>query len=134
MLGAIAICGLGYAEGGRLARNMSGWKVISWALVISLPMMIAFSSDRFPTHLMSVSVPSWIALGYVSVFSMLLGFVFWYRGLADGGVASMGQLRLLQPFFSFGLSALLLGETITPSMVLAALMVTGCVVGARRFA
>ena len=42
---------------------------------------------------------AWIGLAYVSLFSMLIGFVFWYRGLALGGIAAVGQLQLLQPFF-----------------------------------
>ena len=33
MLGAIVVCGLGYAEGARLSRKLGGWQVISWALV-----------------------------------------------------------------------------------------------------
>ena len=39
---------------------------------------------------------------------MLIGFVFWYRGLAQGGIAAVGQLQLLQPFFGLALAATLL--------------------------
>lgn len=65
---------------------------------------------------------------------MLIGFVFWYRGLAQGGIASVGQLQLLQPFFGFALAAVLLREPVTPAMLLVSVGVIGCVVGARRFA
>jgi drug/metabolite transporter (DMT)-like permease len=73
-------------------------------------------------------------LGYVSLFSMLIGFFFWYRGLALGGIASISQLQLLQPFFGLGLAAVLLGEHVSAMMVASALAVALCVVGARRFA
>ncbi|MGM3213420.1 EamA family transporter, partial [Klebsiella pneumoniae] len=76
---------------------------------------------------------AWWALGYVAVFSMLLGFLFWYRGLAQGGIAAVGQLQLLQPFFGLALAALLLHESVSLGMVLVTLAAVICVAGARRF-
>ena len=43
MLAAIIVCGLGYAEGAKLSRTLGGWQVISWALVLSLPVMLALA-------------------------------------------------------------------------------------------
>ena len=65
---------------------------------------------------------------------MLVGFVFWYRGLALGGIAGVGQLQLLQPFFGLTLAGLLLGEPVAPSMAAVTALVVACVAGARRFA
>jgi len=65
---------------------------------------------------------------------MMLGFVFWYHGLAQGGIARIGQLQLLQPFGGLALSALILGERIPPLLVGVSLIVLGCVFGARRTA
>ncbi|KAE9628347.1 EamA family transporter [Parasedimentitalea maritima] len=134
MVGAITVCGLGYAEGATLSRRMGGWQVISWALVLSLPIMAAIAIVAMPNSWSGISPAAWISLGYVSIFSMLVGFVFWYRGLALGGIAGVGQLQLLQPFFGLMLAALLLGEAIAPSMVAVTLFVVSCVVGAKRFA
>lgn len=134
MLAAIIICGLGYAEGGRLSRHLGGWQVISWALVISLPLMAVLALLTRPATFTGISSGAWIGLVYVSVFSMLIGFVFWYRGLAQGGIAAVGQLQLLQPFFGLTLAALLLGEEVSPAMLIVTLAVVACVAGARRFA
>ncbi len=65
---------------------------------------------------------------------MLIGFVFWYRGLAQGGIAAVGQLQLLQPFFGLVLAAGLLGEAVSGSMVAVTAAVVACVAGAKRFA
>lgn len=132
MLAAIVVCGLGYAEGARLSRRLGGWQVICWALVLSLPPMVVLTLVWWPASLHAVAVPAWIGLGYVSLFSMLIGFVFWYRGLAQGGIASVGQLQLLQPFFGLALAGTLLREPVTPAMLLVTVAVIGCVVGARR--
>lgn len=134
MLAAILVCGLGYAEGARLSRRLGGWQVISWALVLALPLMLAITLTSLPADWSAVNVRAWAGLAYVSVFSMLIGFVFWYRGLALGGIAAVGQLQLLQPFFGLLLAGLLLHEPVSPMMLVVTLGVVLCVAGARRFA
>jgi drug/metabolite transporter (DMT)-like permease len=89
MLAAIIVCGLGYAEGAKLSRKLGGWQVISWALVLSLPIMAALTTTTMPASFAGTGLPAWIGLAYVSLFSMLIGFVFWYRGLAQGGIAAV---------------------------------------------
>jgi drug/metabolite transporter (DMT)-like permease len=133
MLAAIVVCGLGYAEGGRLARHLGGWQVISWALLLALPVMLPLTVMMRPPSMAAIGAPAWWALGYVAVFSMLVGFLFWYRGLAQGGIAAVGQLQLLQPFFGLALAALLLHETVSAGMLLVTLAAVACVAGARRF-
>lgn len=134
MVAAIIACGWGYAEGGRLSRRLGGWQVISWALLLSLPIMLPLAIWTAPQSFSGFSAPAWLALAYVSLFSMLIGFVFWYRGLAQGGIAAVGQIQLLQPFFGFALAALILGETVGWTLVAAAAAVVVCVAGAKKFA
>ena len=134
MIAAILLCGLGYAEGARLSRRLGGWQVISWALVLSLPIMAVMALATLPTDWSGVETPAWVALAYVSVFSMLVGFVFWYRGLALGGIAGVGQLQLLQPFFGLALAGLLLGEPVAWTMIAVTGLIVLCVAGAKRFA
>jgi drug/metabolite transporter (DMT)-like permease len=134
MLAAIAACGLAYAEGGRLSRRLGGWQVICWALVIALPPMVLLGLAKWPDSFANVGAPAWAGLAYVSLFSMLIGFVFWYRGLAAGGVAAVGQLQLLQPLMGLGLAAALLGEPVGWPMAGVTAGVVLCVAGAKRFA
>ncbi len=134
MFAAIVVCGLGYAEGAKLSRTLGGWQVISWALVLSLPVMLPLAWILKPASFGGIDNPAWFGLAYVSLFSMLIGFVFWYRGLAQGGIAAVGQLQLLQPFFGLALAASLLGEPVTSGMVAITVAVIACVIGARRLA
>ena len=133
MIAAIIVCGLGYAEGARLSRSLGGWQVICWALVLALPAMALATLALWPYALTQVAPAHWLSLAYVSLFSMLIGFVFWYRGLAQGGIAAVGQLQLLQPFFGLALAAGLLGEPVTPAMLLVTIGVIATVAGARRW-
>ena len=134
MVAAIVLCGLGYAEGAALSRRLGGWQVISWALLLSLPLMGAIVLFTLPAGWSQIGAPAWISLAYVSVFSMLVGFVFWYRGLALGGIAGVGQLQLLQPFFGLLLAGLILREPVAWSMIAVTGFVVLCVAGAKRFA
>ena len=134
MLAAILACGLGYAEGAKLSRTLGGWQVICWALVLSLPVMAVLSVWLAPASFSGISVSAWVCLAYVSLFSMLTGFVFWYRGLAQGGIAAVGQLQLLQPFFGLALAATLLHEHVSVGMLVVTLGVILCVAGAKKFA
>jgi len=134
MVAAVLACGLGYAEGAALSRRLGGWQVISWALVISLPVMLPLALFSMPSRWSGIAAPAWGGLAYVSLFSMLIGFVFWYRGLALGGIAAVGQLQLLQPFFGLLLAATLLGEPVSLAMLTVTLGVVACVAGARKFA
>lgn len=133
MLAAVLVCGLGYAEGAHLSRRLGGWQVISWALALSLPTMVAGTLLTLPASFAHVGLPAWLSLAYVSLFSMWIGFLFWYRGLAQGGIAAVGQLQLLQPFMGLGLAALLLQETISTTMLAATLGAILCVAGAKKF-
>ncbi|RON85718.1 DMT family transporter [Pseudomonas fluorescens] len=134
MLAAILACGLGYAEGAKLSRVLGGWQVICWALLLSLPVMALLSLWLAPASFSHVSLSAWMCLAYVALFSMLIGFVFWYRGLAQGGIAAVGQLQLLQPFFGLALAATLLHEQVSIGMLAVTAGVILCVAGAKKFA
>lgn len=132
MLAAVVVCGLGYAEGARLSRRFGGLQVICLALIFCLPLTLPVSLLTRPLSFTDISISGQLALGYVSLFSMLIGFIFWYQGLATGGIAVVGQLQLLQPFFGLILSALLLRETITLPVLAVTAGVIVCVALARR--
>jgi drug/metabolite transporter (DMT)-like permease len=127
LLGAVLAGALGYAEGGALARELPGWQVIGWALVLAAPLTVPLSvvavTVRPPV---APDAGAWAGLAYVAAISMFGGFVAWYRGLALGGVARVGQLQLVQPVLTLAWSAALLAERVDAATVLAALAVLGC--------
>ncbi|MGX5684409.1 DMT family transporter [Chryseobacterium cucumeris] len=134
MLLAVILCGMGYAEGAKLSKTLGGWQVISWALVLALPVMIPLFFIYFPDDIENVSFQGWFGMAYISLFSMFLGFIFWYKGLAQGGIATVGQLQLLQPFFGLALAAWLLHEQVSLGMLGVTVGVILCVAGTKKFA
>lgn len=133
VLAAVALAGLGYAEGGALARTYGGWRVICWALILALPILAPATAVAVvldPPH--HVTLGALVGLGYVSAISMFLGFFAWHQGLARGGVARVGRLQLAQPVLTLGWSALLLGEQLTLAAAIAALVVLATVAVGRN--
>lgn len=124
LFGAVVAAALGYAEGGALARELGAWQTVSWALVMSVPVMGALTVwsllDRGPWD--AVAAPGWqhwVSFGYLAIVSMYLAFFAWYRGLAIGPMTQVSQIQLAQPILSLIWAALLLGEQITLAMVAA---------------
>jgi drug/metabolite transporter (DMT)-like permease len=127
LLFAMISAGIGYAEGGRLARDMGGWRVICWALLLAAPILAVPVGLDVAHRSLDVSARAWSGFAYVSVISMFLAFFAWYKSLALGGIAAGGQMLLFQPLLSALWAALLLGESIAPRAWVAALLVLGSV-------
>jgi drug/metabolite transporter (DMT)-like permease len=132
LLLSVAASALGYAEGARVARTMPGWQVMSWALVFGAPLHLIPLALAIRTHGFSAPPSAWAGFAYVCVISQWLGMFAWYKGLATGGIARIGQLQLLQPFCTLLFAALLLGEAITAPMIVAAVVVFAAVALARK--
>jgi len=132
VLGAVALGAIGYAEGATLARDMGGSRVISWALVLSLPLTLPIGLAGALAGGVEADADAWLGFAYVSLVSMFLAFFAWYAGLARGGVAKIGQVQLVQPLLTLGWAAALLGEHVGLGTLAAALAVVGSVVATQR--
>lgn len=134
LLLACLCCGLAYAKGAMLAKELGSWQVICWALVLSLPLSLPWTLSELPAiSLATISVSAWLGFAYLAVFSMFLGFFAWYRGLSLGGVAQISQLQQLSPFLGLGWAAWCLGEQISVVQLGIAALVVLCIVLGRRF-
>jgi drug/metabolite transporter (DMT)-like permease len=132
LFAAVVLAAMGYAEGARLSQSMGGQQVISWALVLSLPVLLPVTIWLAWRYGIDASPRAWIGFGYVSVFSMFIGFFFWYKGLALGGIARVGQVQLIQPFLTLAGAAVILGESLEANNVLFAVAVIAVVAVGRR--
>ncbi|GAA2484893.1 membrane protein [Winogradskya humida] len=132
LLAAVVLCGLGYAEGGALARDLGGARTICWALLLALPVTLPVTVVAAVSHPPHTGAAGWSAFAYLTTVSMFLGFFAWYAGLALGGIARVGQLQLAQPILTLLWSALLLAEPVTPATIATAVLVLACVVAIQR--
>ena len=131
VLGGICAC-IGYVEGGELSRKMNPRAVISWALVISLPLNALMTYLTFSTEYWSADAIAWTSFVYLSLFPMFLGFFFWYEGLAIGGIARVSQVQLIQPFCTLLAASILLGDSLTWMNMVFAFLVVSTVVLSKK--
>lgn len=132
LLLAIISAAIAYTASGALTRTMPGWEVISWVLVVSLTISLLAGWLTFPADLASVPTDAWLGLAYSAVMAQWMGFFFWNKGLAMGGIARVSQVQLLQPFVTVGLAALVNRERIDLETILfAAAVVVTVAIGMR---
>jgi drug/metabolite transporter (DMT)-like permease len=126
LFASVVVAAIGYAFSGRLTSRMPGWEVISWILVMALPLSIPAAALTIPADIGHIALKPWLGLLYVALFSQWIGFFAWNAGMAMGGIARVSQIQLLQPFVTFALAAFFNDETITLQILLfaAAVVVT----------
>ena len=132
ILVAVALAAIGYAEGGALARELGGWRVICWAVLLSAPLTVPIGVIAALGSDLHADGGAWLGFAYVAAVSALLGFFPWYAGLARGGVAKIGQVQLVQPLLTLAWSAVLLGEHVGPETLVASAAVLASVVATQR--
>lgn len=112
MLAAALIGAIGYVAGGRVSTQLGGVNTILWSLVLALPLTLPTAAWFAFTTPLAAGASVWGAFAYVTLISQVVGFFAWYNGLALGGIARVGQVQLLQAFFTIGFAALFFGEQI----------------------
>jgi len=128
MLGAA----MGYVEGARLTTTTRpGWQVISWALVLLVPMVAPVAIVSL-IQAQGIGAAAWIGLGYGTLFSMYLGFFPWYRAMQLAGVVRISQIQYVQPFLAIIYAVILLGERVDLVDLLLVLGVVGTIAWGRR--
>jgi len=134
IVGAVLASSWCYVEGASLTRVMPGWQVISWVVVLALPLTVPISVILALTGGVSTPVTphAWVGMVFLGLVSVYFAFFAWYEGLSMAGVARGAQTQQVQAPLTLLWSALLLGETITLAMVVAALAIVGCVAWAVR--
>lgn len=133
LLSSVVVAAIGYAEGGRLTRELPGWQVTAWGLVLAFPVSLPltlvplFESPTAPARVSAI-----LGLAYVGTISTFIGFFAWYKGLAEGGVAKASQIQLAQPLLTIAWSVPLLGEKVDATELVTAVVVGVCILVTQR--
>ena len=132
LIGSVLSAAIGYTLAADVSTRLSGWEVISWIVVLALPVTVPVALWSAPVDPMAVSSLHWGAFLYLGLFSQYFGFFFWNAGLALGGVAKVSQVQLLQTFVTLAFAALINGESVGLTTWLVAMAVVGLVLLGRR--
>ncbi len=125
----------GYVFAARLAqtgygsRNVALWSIVIASLVLAPPLLLTADVSQ----LLAADPVVWGSIAYLALGSTLLAYASWIWALGRGGIARVGLAQYLQPPIGVIAAAVILGETVTVSLVAAGvLIVAGVIVATRR--
>jgi drug/metabolite transporter (DMT)-like permease len=114
LLVAVVCGGIGYTYSGQLSVFMPGWEVISWVMVIALPLSLVALYFTWPADPSSISPRVWTAILYAGLMAQFVGFFLWNAAMAMAGISRIGQIGLLQPVFVALIAAAFAREPLDP--------------------
>jgi drug/metabolite transporter (DMT)-like permease len=124
---------VGYIAGARLTKEIGSTTVTMWSVVVAAALLIPLVAVHSGMEtLRGIDTRGWMAILALGWGSTILAYLLWNRALADGGIAKIGALQLLQPVIGIGLALLLLGEPLTPPLVVATGVILSGVVLVQR--
>jgi drug/metabolite transporter (DMT)-like permease len=114
----------GYVTGSRLSRAIGSWATTFWGNIVGgLIMLVPLAWLGPGIAWTEVGWPIWGALGYLALFSSIIGYVAWYWALSRGGIAKIGVVQFGTPVVTVLLAVLILGEPITLPLALSGLVI-----------
>ena len=120
ILGGCFVCSLGYVAGGKLSARYGALSITMWGLAAAFFVLTPFAYLLFGgTAWSAVPTVGWLSLAWLTFFSSLAGFMFWYYALGHGGIERMGTLQLGQPIISLIAASIILSELITAPLLAA---------------
>lgn len=127
LLGAILSAAIGYAVGAKLSKQLGGWQVICWALVLAFPFILIPTVHYAPNYFLHYPMSAYVSFFYLALVSQLFAFFAWYKGLSLGGISRVSQTQLVQPFITIFASVLILNEVIDTTTIVFVVLVVGIV-------
>lgn len=125
---------VGYIAGARLTRRASATAVTMWSVCVAAIVLwpvLAWQSSA--AALAAIDLAGWAAICTLAWGTTIGAYILWTRAVADGGVARIGSLQLLQPVVGISVAPLFLGEPFTVLLALAtAITLVGVVLVQRR--
>lgn len=134
VLASILVASAGYLAGGRLSARTGAWAATSWALVLAGAVLLPFSGDALSAllSLRGEALDSLAALAFLVLGVVIAGYALWFYAIGLAGPGRIAPIQFAMPVFSLILAVVLMGETITPTIIAATCLILGGVTLCRR--
>ncbi len=96
------------------------YSVLVGALALSVPAY----AEGLTAKIAAFTITDWLCLAYLGVFGTVFGFVWFYQGIQKIGAMRAGLFINFVPISAVILAFFILGEPITPSLLIGAVLVT----------
>ncbi len=134
-LALVVVAACCYGLGTVLVRRMGGgadaWSMQAWIALATAPVMalgsLMFERDQFAT-IATAPWYAWAAIAFGGIVSSIVANVFMFQLVQKYEASRTTPYLLMTPVISFALAAWLLGDVITPQIVIGAVATMGGVV------
>lgn len=107
-----------------MMRNLSPHAAVTYSCLAGTILLLPFSFlEGAPRLLSSAPLTVWLALAYLGVFGTVLGFTWFYQGVKEIGPSRAAVFINFVPVWALFFGHVILGEPVTPALVLGSVMV-----------
>jgi drug/metabolite transporter (DMT)-like permease len=124
---------IGYVEGARMSREFGAVRIMSWSILMALPVVLALGAWLWSDiDVYAFSTEAWLSVAYLALISQSSAMFLWYRVLAKGPMQKVAMVQLMMPFLTLLANVVLLGENVGWFAWATAAGVVLCIFGAQR--
>ena len=110
--------------GKQFLKHMTPLTAVFFTAVIGSICLLPFAiGEGMLSGLTQFPVPAWICILFLSLFGTVLGFIWYYEGIRDIGAAKAGTFINIVPLSAIGFGYIILGESLTASLMLGTVLV-----------
>lgn len=121
VLGGGVVWALGQVMVRKIGRYVTGMQLLSWVAAFSAPQLFLASylmEDGQLAAIQGAGLKEWGVILYIGLIMTAFCYPLWYRLLAEVEITRVTPFLLLNPLSVVVFSILILGETLTPMIVL----------------
>lgn len=101
-----------------LLRRLEPTLAMAYVMLLGGIVILPFTTPQAWSDLPRLTLDSWLALLFLGIFCSGLGYLIWYDALSKIDASQLSSLSYIQPLITLLIAAMLLGEAITPAIVL----------------
>ncbi|MFP4072376.1 MAG: DMT family transporter, partial [Desulfovibrionales bacterium] len=110
--------------GKRVMASLTPLTAVTGSCIVgTAALLIPALTQGLVSDLAGISLQGWVTISYLGIFGTGLGFCWYYQGIKAIGPTRAGVFINLVPLVGVVLGGLILGETLTPALILGGLLV-----------
>jgi len=101
-----------------ILRRLEPTLAMAYLMLIGGIVIVPFASLQTLSDLPRLTFDGWLAILFLGIFCSGVGYLVWYDALSKIDASQLSSLSYIQPMLTVIIAAVLLGETITPAILL----------------
>ena len=101
-----------------ILRRIEPTLAMGWLVLLGGSLSVPFAALQAVSDLPRLSLDGWLAIAFLGVLCSGVGYLIWYDALSKVDASQLSSLSYIQPLVTVVVAALVLGEAITPPVLL----------------